>query len=61
MVVAPNLSRFRDPALRPIAEKVIARERLTSDEGVALYRTADVLSLGELADFANTHWNRSNS
>ena len=39
-------SRLRDPQLRPIAEKVTAGERLTPDEGVALYATTDLLGLG---------------
>jgi aminodeoxyfutalosine synthase len=39
-----------DVALRPIAEKVLARERLTFEEGVALYRSNDLLALGWLAN-----------
>ena len=57
MTQAPNLARFRDPALRPIAEKVIRGERLEFADGVALFETADVLSLGELASFANARKN----
>ena len=48
-----DLTRLRDPSLRPIAEKVIAGERLTPDEGLVLYGTSDLLGLGTLADFAN--------
>jgi hypothetical protein len=33
-----------DPALRPIADKVLARERLTFDDAVALYRSPDILA-----------------
>src|SRR6201992_1752386 len=39
-----------DPRLVPIAEKVAAGRRLTYDEGVALYRSADVLAVGWLAN-----------
>jgi len=44
---------LRDPLLRPIAEKVAAGERLTAEDGLALYATPDLLGLGMLADFAN--------
>jgi aminodeoxyfutalosine synthase len=57
MPTIPNLTRFRDPALVPIAEKVIRGERLSSEDGVTLYDTPDVLSLGELARFANERKN----
>ena len=50
-------SRFRDPVLRPIADKVAAGIRLDPAEGIALYRTSDVLALGELAAFANERVN----
>src|SRR5499433_4207288 len=39
-----------DPRLLPIAEKVFARERLNFDEAVMLYRSADILALGWLAN-----------
>ncbi|RMF78207.1 MAG: radical SAM protein [Planctomycetota bacterium] len=39
-----------DPKLAAIREKVLAGERLTQDDGVALYRTRDVFTLGELAN-----------
>ena len=48
-----DLSRVRDPALAPVAEKVRAGERLTADEGVALFRSPDLLGLGAMADAAN--------
>jgi len=41
---------IEDPRLRPILEKVEAGERLSSDDGVALYRTADILALGYMAN-----------
>jgi aminodeoxyfutalosine synthase len=49
--------RFRDPALRPIAEKVQAGRRLDPADGIALFQTSDILSLGELAAFANERRN----
>ena len=39
-----------DPRLRPILEKVEARERLSYDDGVTLYRTSDILSVGYMAN-----------
>src|SRR5919206_1058001 len=48
-----DLTRFRDPVLRPVAEKVVAGQRLDRADGLALYATSDLLGLGTLADFAN--------
>jgi aminodeoxyfutalosine synthase len=39
-----------DPRLYPIAEKVMAGQRLNFDDGVALYRTGDILAVGWLAN-----------
>lgn len=39
-----------DSKLEPIAEKVMAGERLSFDEGVTLYDSADLLALGYLAN-----------
>ncbi|MBZ5521716.1 MAG: aminofutalosine synthase MqnE [Acidobacteriia bacterium] len=39
-----------DARLQPIAEKVFARERLTLDDAVALYRSFDILAIGWLAN-----------
>jgi aminodeoxyfutalosine synthase len=39
-----------DAHLRPLANKVLARERLTFDDAVALYRSPDILALGWLAN-----------
>jgi aminodeoxyfutalosine synthase len=52
-----DLTRLRDPSLRPIAQKVIAGERLAPEEGLALYATSDLLGLGSIADFANQRHN----
>ena len=57
MLHAPDPSRFRDPALRPIADKVLEGRRLDAADGVTLFETADVLSLGELAAYANARKN----
>jgi aminodeoxyfutalosine synthase len=51
------LDRLRDPALRPIAEKVQAGVRLDEADGLALYATGDLLGLGRLADWANRRRN----
>ncbi len=39
-----------DARLQPIAEKVFARERLTLDDAIALYRSSDILAMGWLAN-----------
>jgi len=52
-----NPARFRDPALRPIADKVVTGRRLDPEDGLTLYATSDILSLGELAAFANARAN----
>ena len=41
---------MEDLRLKPILEKVISGERLSFDDGVALYRSPDILSLGYLAN-----------
>lgn len=45
--------RVTDDALRPIAERVAAGERLTSDDAIALFESHDLLGIGALADAAN--------
>ena len=39
-----------DQRLKPIAEKVLAGERLRMDDGIALYRSPDLLAVGWLAN-----------
>ena len=46
-------ARIADPALHPIADKVSSGERLSASDGVALFRTTDLLGLGTLADAVN--------
>jgi aminodeoxyfutalosine synthase len=41
---------FDDPRLLPIREKVEAGERLSGDDALTLYRTADLLSVGWMAN-----------
>jgi aminodeoxyfutalosine synthase len=40
-----------DVRLKPIADKVFAGERLGMDDGIALYRSPDLLAVGWLANF----------
>ena len=54
---APDPGRFRDAHLRPVAERVLAGDRLTPADGLILYHTSDILSLGELAAWANAQRN----
>jgi aminodeoxyfutalosine synthase len=53
LAVAFDRSRITDPALFPIADKVMVGERLTPADGVALFRTSDLHGLGTLADAVN--------
>ena len=39
-----------DPGLRPVAQKVLSGERLTFEDGAALYRSFDLLAIGSLAN-----------
>jgi aminodeoxyfutalosine synthase len=40
-----------DQRLKPIAEKVLAGERLSMEDGIALYRSPDLLAVGWLANY----------
>ena len=42
--------QISDARLKPVAEKVMAGERLSFDDGVALYRSHDLLAIGWLAN-----------
>ena len=46
-----------DPQLRPIARKVDAGERLSFEDGLALYRSHDLLTLGRLANVVRERLN----
>ncbi len=50
-VEEPLLARFARSPLAAIAGKVAAGERLSFEEGVALFRSSDVLGVGALANF----------
>jgi aminodeoxyfutalosine synthase len=39
-----------DQRLKPVAKKVLAGERLNADDGIALYRSPDLLAVGWLAN-----------
>src|SRR5277367_6174042 len=43
-----------DPSLSPIAEKIVAGEDLSFEDGAALYRSRDVFGIGRLANFVRT-------
>lgn len=73
MATALVETRFRDTALEPIRDKVLSGERLAFADGVALYRSHDLLALGQLANHVrerlhgdvayfvwNTHVNHTN-
>ena len=40
-----------DPRLKTIASKVMAQERLSEDDALALYRSGDILAIGWLANY----------
>ena len=46
---AIDTAAIRDPLLQPIAVKILRRERLSADDGMALFETRDLHSLGMLA------------
>jgi aminodeoxyfutalosine synthase len=46
-----------DPTLEPIAAKVLAGERLSREDGVALYKSTDLIGIGQMADFARERLN----
>jgi len=50
-------ARPLDPALVPIAGKVERGERLSRDDALALFRSPDLLTIGRLADLANSRRN----
>lgn len=46
-----------DLALQPIAEKILAGERLSAEDGLALYRSPDLLGIGQLANHVRRRLN----
>ncbi|MDA3935575.1 MAG: aminofutalosine synthase MqnE [Actinomycetota bacterium] len=53
------MSRFNlnDSALEPIADKIVAGERLSREDGIALYASRDLVGIGQLADFVRREQN----
>jgi len=49
-----NPADFSDPMLRPLAEKLLRDEPLNFADGMTLWNTRDIFSLGELANFLRT-------
>lgn len=47
------MHRLSDPALRPIANKLSAGERLDDADGLTLFETSDLLGVGAMADAVN--------
>src|SRR6266542_1850206 len=73
MAIALEQARFHDSALENVREKVLRGRRLGFEEGVALYKTHDLLGVGALANHVreqkhgdaayfvwNTHVNHTN-
>jgi len=52
LAIAPS-----DPALGPIADKVLSGERLDRDDGITLLESDDLLAIGALADVVNRRKN----
>jgi putative menaquinone biosynthesis protein, SCO4494 family len=51
--VALDRKLVSDPSLQPIADKVEHGERLSIDDGVALFRSPDLIGIGHMADAVN--------
>jgi aminodeoxyfutalosine synthase len=73
MSTALTTARIRDAALEPIRQKVLTGKRLSFEDGVALYKSHDLLAIGLLANHVreqrhgdagyfvwNTHINHTN-
>ncbi|MCR4340504.1 MAG: aminofutalosine synthase MqnE [Gemmatimonadaceae bacterium] len=52
-IACPDPAGVADPALRRVAEKYAAGERLSGDDALVMFRSPDLLALGRLADHAN--------
>ena len=48
------IDRLTDPALRPVAERVLSSTPLTEADGLALYASRDLHSIGRLAHLVRT-------
>ena len=49
--VAHHPFQTDDPRLWPIAEKVLASQRLSADDALALYQSKDILAIGWMANY----------
>jgi aminodeoxyfutalosine synthase len=50
-------TQIKDPKLSSIGEKILAKQRLDHEDGLALYETRDLLGLGLLANFVREQKN----
>ena len=48
-----DASRLRDPALAPIANKILRGDRLSGADAAILFRSPDILGVGMMADAVN--------
>lgn len=48
----PNINRIDFPGLEEIHDKIIANERLSFQDGLKLFHSADITAIGALADYA---------
>jgi len=46
----PHVFQTDDPRLQPIHDKLMAGQRLSAEDGLALYRTGDILAVGWMAN-----------
>ena len=53
-------SRRMDPKLAQISDKVFSGERLSFEEGLVLYQTSDLHTVGVLANWVREKWNGNN-
>lgn len=53
LAVPFDTDRLRDPALRPIAEKLQSGTRLDAADAITLFTTPDLMGVGAMADAAN--------
>ena len=52
-LLARALQRVSDPAVRAVGEKIASGARLDRADGLALYRSVDLIGIGSLADAVN--------
>jgi len=54
LAVPFDLDTLRDPALRPIGEKLVRGERLSVADGHTLFTSPDILGVGAMAIIKKT-------